>query len=1111
MSDIARHPEWYRDAIIYEVHVRAFQDSNGDGIGDFPGLERRLDYLQELGVTALWLLPFYPSPLRDDGYDIADYRDVHAAYGTLDDFGRFLEAAHARGLHVITELVINHTSDQHAWFQRARRAPPGDPARDFYVWSETPTPYQDARIIFQDFERSNWTWDPVANAYFWHRFYSHQPDLNFDNPAVHEAIFAVLDFWLGMGVDGLRLDAVPYLYEREGTNCENLPETHAFLKKLRAHVDRLFPNRMLLAEANQWPEDAVAYFGDGDECHMNFHFPLMPRLYMAMAQEDRFSLVDILEQTPPLPAGCQWATFLRNHDELTLEMVTDEERLAMLRSYAAQPRARVNLGIRRRLAPLMQNHRPRTELMLGLLLSLPGTPVLYYGDEIGMGDNIYLGDRDAVRTPMQWSSDRNAGFSLSNPQQLFLPLVIDPEYHYTSVNVEVQQANPTSLLWHTRRVLGLRRRHPALGRGRLSFLEVDNRKVLAFLRQTDDEDLLVVANLARSPQSAELDLSAFAGFTPTELAGPTPFPPIGELPYHLSLAPYAYYWFRLDPIDRDPPWVLERAAPPPRWELERFDWADLLGRGGEERWSRTLGHFLERQRWFVEAPVRAVRVLDILPLDGAIRLLVLEVSTDRGEQRLVLPLALARGAQVEEARTQRSPVVAYLHADLGDGADECALFDPTTLPEFAEAVLSLLAEPRTCRGQRGELRVRALPGDDVAVRRSAQPRQTLRAFQPDAPVTRVQVDGLYEIALYRRLGTGGDTADELASVATSARLPLVATQLGGIYWRDADAAEAHTVALVSDHVQAPSNAREWLHDEAMRFFEGEVTRTGFAPAHLPDHAQRGRAERQDDIGPTLAALRSLGGDLAALHMTLADAGGEAGALAFSQLYQRSLYQDFRTTARRALDALERARANLPAALARRAQALVEQEQGLLDALDDVVGERLQAARIRVHGDLSLARLRWTGHSFVLAELAGSLDAPASEQRLLRSPIFDLAALVADVERVAAGAGAALDERGIDRLLDLDAVRRFWVATLVEGLSSAYREAIAAHPEHARLIPGDDTAFRTLLRAFVLRRLLADLERSLRLDPPAFDPVGERLEAIVEWLPDWSHDPAPRRG
>ena len=566
----AERSDWFKDAVIYEIHVRAFQDANGDGTGDFDGLTSRLDYLVELGVTALWLLPFYPSPLRDDGYDIADYRSVNSDYGTMRSFKRFLAAAHARDLKVITELVINHTSDQHAWFQRARRAPAGSPERDFYVWTDDPTQWSDARIIFQDFEGSNWTWDPVAQQYYWHRFYSHQPDLNFDNPAVETAIMELLDYWLDLGVDGLRLDAIPYLYERDGTNCENLPETHAFLKRMRTHMDRNYGDRMFLAEANQWPEDAVAYFGDGDECHMNFHFPLMPRMFMAVQMENRTPITDILEQTPLPPDGCQWATFLRNHDELTLEMVTDEERQMMLRAYARDTEMRINLGIRRRLAPLLGNDRRKIELLNALLFSLPGTPVLYYGDEIGMGDNVYLGDRDGVRTPMQWSADRNGGFSNSNPHRLYLPLITEQGYHYESVNVDTQTHNPASLLSWMRQLIALRKRRPVMGRGAIEFLEPDSPHVLAFVRSMPgEESLLCVANLSRLAQHVELDLRDFVHHVPVEAFGQTTFTTITESPYHLTLAPYGFFWFSL----RAPQEAVEsrRRAPHPARVVGRGD------------------------------------------------------------------------------------------------------------------------------------------------------------------------------------------------------------------------------------------------------------------------------------------------------------------------------------------------------------------------------------------------------------------------------------------------------------------------------------------------------------------------------------------------------------
>jgi maltose alpha-D-glucosyltransferase/alpha-amylase len=548
-KDNARDPSWYKRAIIYELPVKSFFDANDDGIGDFPGLIEKLDYIESLGVTCLWLLPFFPSPLRDDGYDIANYCQIHSSYGTLEDFKRFLDAAHERRLHVVIEFVLNHTSAEHPWFQRARRAPAGSVERDYYVWSDTNEKYRDARIIFLDSEQSNWTWDPVAQSYYWHRFFHHQPDLNYDNPAVLQELLSIVDFWLELGVDGFRLDAVPYLVEREGTNCENLPETHTVLKAIRRHVDEHWPNRMLLAEANQWPADVRAYFGGGDECHMAYHFPLMPRMFMGLHLEDRYPIVEIMQQTPAIPDGCQWALFLRNHDELTLEMVNDEERDYMYLAYSADPQARINLGIRRRLAPLMGNNRRRIELLNSLLFSFPGTPIVYYGDEIGMGDNTYLGDRNGVRTPMQWTSERNARFSRADPARLYSPVIMDPIYGYQAVNVESQERDGSSLMQWMKNLIGLRKLFPAFGFGSLEFLHPANRKVLAYVRRYGSDAILCVANLSRSVQPVELDLSPFAGLTPVEVLGYTDFPVVGQQPYFLTLGPYGFYWFELQRRD----------------------------------------------------------------------------------------------------------------------------------------------------------------------------------------------------------------------------------------------------------------------------------------------------------------------------------------------------------------------------------------------------------------------------------------------------------------------------------------------------------------------------------------------------------------------------------
>ncbi len=710
MAGMGDDPLWFKDAVIYQLHVKSFFDSADDGIGDFQGLTRKLDYLQDLGVSAIWLMPFCPSPLRDDGYDIADYRNINPAYGTLRDFKKFLAEAHRRGLRVITELVVNHTSDQHAWFQRARRAKPGSPWRDWYVWSDTPQRYTDARIIFQDFETSNWTWDPVAGAYYWHRFYSHQPDLNYDNPQVRKAILATLDFWYGMGVDGLRLDAIPYLFEREGTNCENLAETHRFLQEMRAHVDAKFKNRMLLGEANQWPEDAVAYFGDGDECHMAFHFPLMPRLFMAMHMEDRFPILDILDQTPAIPESCQWAIFLRNHDELTLEMVTDEERDYMYRVYAQDPRMRINLGIRRRLLPLLGNHRRLTELANALLFSLPGSPVIYYGDEIGMGDNVYLGDRDGVRTPMQWSADRNAGFSRANPQKLFLPVIISPEYHYEVINVEVQHANPHSTLWWMKRLIALRKRFKAFSRGAIEFLTPDNHRILAFTRCYENERLLIVCNLSRFVQHVQLDLSAYPGMVPVELFGRTSFPSISAAPYFLSLGPHSFYWFYLTPPQTvsEGTYTQTGEAAIPVVEVDCNE-EEIFNCKAIAQLETALPGFLTRSRWFggKARPLKHAGIVDMFMLTRESKrwaIAIVRVDYLSGETELyTVPMALAHEGESDRL-LQEHPQTLIAWLKIKEGSSRVLLYDALADTAFGEALLDVLTRKRTIHGRSGQMR-----------------------------------------------------------------------------------------------------------------------------------------------------------------------------------------------------------------------------------------------------------------------------------------------------------------------------------------------------------------------------------------------------------------------
>ncbi|HJT79319.1 MAG TPA: maltose alpha-D-glucosyltransferase, partial [Gemmataceae bacterium] len=770
------------------------------------------------------------SPLRDDGYDIADYTDIHPLYGTMADFKQFLREAHRRGLRVITELVINHTSDQNAWFQRARRAAPGSAARNFYVWSDTTEKYKEARIIFKDFESSNWAWDPLANAYYWHRFYSHQPDLNFDNPTVHKAVLDLLDFWLKMGIDGLRLDAIPYLYERDGTNCENLPETHEFLKKLRRHVDDNFEGRMLLAEANQWPEDSVAYFGDGDECHMAFHFPVMPRLFMAIRMEDRFPILDILHQTPPIPETSQWAMFLRNHDELTLEMVTDEDRDYMYRVYAQDPRARINLGIRRRLAPLLENHRGKIELMNALLFSLPGTPVIYYGDEIGMGDNIYLGDRNGVRTPMQWSGERNAGFSKANPQRLYAPLIIDPAYHYEAVNVEAQQNNPNSLLWWVKRTVGLRKEYRAFGRGTLEFLTPDNPKILAFVRRYESERLVVVANLSRHVQHVELDLNAFQGLAPVEMFGRTRLPAVGDRPYSLTLGPYAFYWLTLEPQKAAALRLSHQERPVPVLEVPG-PWEAVFQGKAHEELEDALPAYLEASSWFGKKPrqTEAAMILETIPVPynarGAQLALIQVEYTEDTPETYVLPLAFAAGAHADEVQRGRpEAVVARLRLTRpgnGTPAEEGVLYDPVGDRAFDLALLEMVLRPRRIKKPGGELQAWR--------QRTFRPPQPAEGLpepvslrRPHSNSTILYGDQLV-LKLFRRVEEGVNPELEMARFLTERTdFRQVPPPAGALEYRRGWG-EPLTLALLEGFVHSQGDAWHYMLNALGRFFEAAQT------------------------------------------------------------------------------------------------------------------------------------------------------------------------------------------------------------------------------------------------------------------------------------------------
>lgn len=1038
---------WFKTAIIYELHVRSFCDSNADGIGDFTGLISKLDYLQDLGVTALWLLPFYPSPLLDDGYDISDYHSVNPSYGTLDDFRDFLSQAHDRGLKVITELVINHTSDQHPWFQRARLSSRGSPERDFYVWSDTPEAFEEARIIFKDFESSNWAWDAVASAYYWHRFYSHQPDLNFDNPEVQKAVFETLDFWLSMGVDGLRLDAVPYLFEREGTSCENLPETHEFLRKLRGHVDGKFPDRMLLAEANQWPEDAAAYFGQGDECHMEFHFPLMPRLFMSLQMEDRFPLVDILEQTPPIPDGCQWAIFLRNHDELTLEMVTDEERDYMVRIYAGDARARINLGIRRRLAPLLGNDRRKMELINSLLLSLPGTPILYYGDEIGMGDNFYLGDRNGVRTPMQWNADRNAGFSRANPQQLFLPVIIDPEFHYETVNTEMQRQNLSSLFWWMRRTLGVRKSHPAFSAGELKFLPCGNPKVVAFLRCHEEEVLLVVANLSRFSQSVGIPLAGYEGWIPRELFGGSHFPAICKEPFLFTLGPHGFFWLALqrpDPREAAP----ESGLPILQSEAE---WTPGLLRALEQN---VLPHALRQYRWFgaKQNEIREIRIAECFAAsaDDPTRVLLVDVAFyDRASATYVLPLTIGP-------------------ADLGDpGAAPLAgfpngkvIWDSLAVGGVRERILRIVEQGEVWRAGSSKLE-----GYGSADATGEMPSRKLGGEQSNSSIV---FGEKLTLKLFRQFEAGPHPDAGILQALARASFPHVPSYFGEI--RCSRNGLEGVVGLLTSYVSNQGDGWLFIQDALQRFWERILAAQPEASMEtlFPEVVGANVPER----------IRQLGQRTGELHRCLQSMTSPAFAPeAFTGYYQRSLYQSLRNMVRRTELELRQSLERLPGTVRPDAERWLESVPQLLGFYSRLMHQRLDAKKIRIHGDYHLGQVLNTGKDFVILDFEGEPRRSLGERLLKRSAMVDVAGMIRSFDYAVQ---IALRKARPEDQPRLQAWGRKYLDHISTLFLSGYSEATRDCDD---LLPSAPEDFQFLLRACLLDKTVYEIgyELGYRLD------------------------------
>lgn len=1036
-------PLWYKDAVIYQVHVKSYFDSNNDGVGDFPGLIAKLDYIKELGVNTIWLLPFYPSPRRDDGYDIAEYRGVSADYGTMADAKRFIAEAHKRGLRVITELVINHTSDQHPWFQRARKAKKGSKARDFYVWSDDDQKYDGTRIIFLDTEKSNWTWDPVAGQYFWHRFYSHQPDLNFDNPQVMKAVLSVMRYWLDMGIDGLRLDAIPYLIERDGTNNENLPETHVVLKQIRAEIDANYPDRMLLAEANQWPEDTQLYFGDvkgdnGDECHMAFHFPLMPRMYMALAQEDRFPITDILRQTPEIPANCQWAIFLRNHDELTLEMVTDKERDYLWNYYAADRRARINLGIRRRLAPLMERDRRRIELLNSLLLSMPGTPTLYYGDEIGMGDNIYLGDRDGVRTPMQWSIDRNGGFSRADPASLVLPAIQDPLYGYQSVNVETQAGDPHSLLNWTRRMLAVRKQSKAFGRGSLKMLSPSNRRILAYTREYTGVDgkheiILCVANVSRSAQAAELDLSAFAGMVPVEMLGGNAFPPIGQLNFLLTLPPYGFYWFVLAAENQMPSWHVEPAQSLPDFNTlvlkKRLE--ELL----EEPARTTLEHtalptWLPKRRWFAgkDSAIEGVRIAYGVRFgDPQHPVLFSELEVTSGGQvgRYLLPFGLLGEDQFGAALPQQLAL-----ARVRRGRQVGLITDAFALDSFVRNVLLALQANTVLSSTQGEIRFEAT---ELLAGLGLNAESEVRYLSAEQSNSSVAVGGSLVLKLIRKVAAGVHPELEMGAYLTAAGFAHISPLLGSVIRRD-EQGQDNLLMIAQGYLSNQGDAWEWTQNNLERAIRDEMAEV------ISEQQQHYNAlgELQDFAG-------MLGQRLGEMHQVLAAPSDnpDFAPLKSTAKDAQAWGKQISAQLERVLQLLKQHENNLEPADRQRVSQLLQGKKAILAYVQTLAKQAIGGLRIRVHGDLHLGQVLVIKGDAYLIDFEGEPARPLEERRGKHSPYKDVSGVLRSFDYAAA---MALNVQGVDSseqaLASRQRVTERYLAQAREAFVEAYRLATA---------------------------------------------------------------------
>ncbi|MCX8252838.1 Maltose alpha-D-glucosyltransferase [Beijerinckiaceae bacterium RH AL1] len=1073
--------QWYRDAIIYQLHVKSFFDANNDGVGDFIGVTQKLDYIKELGATAIWVMPFYPSPLRDDGYDISDYRGINPSYGTPRDFKLFVKAAHERGIRVITELVINHTSDQHPWFQRARAAKKGSAAREFYVWSDTEEKYKDTRIIFLDTEKSNWTWDEKAQAFYWHRFYSHQPDLNFDNPRVIEAVLDVMRYWLDLGVDGLRLDAIPYLCEREGTNCENLEETHKVLKIIRAEVDKDYPDRMLLAEANQWPEETAQYFGDGDECHMAFHFPLMPRIYMALAQEDRHPITDIMRQTPEIPEGCQWSIFLRNHDEMTLEMVTDKERDYLWKFYAADKRARINLGIRRRLAPLLDNDRRKIELLNSLLLSMPGTPCLYYGDEIGMGDNIYLGDRDGVRTPMQWSVDRNGGFSRADPQKLFLPTIQDSTYGFQAVNVEAQLASPTSMINWLRRMIAVRRSHKAMGRGSLKFLYPQNRKVLAYLRELDDETILCVVNVSNAPQAVELDMSEYNGTGLTELTAGTSFPRIGELPYLLTLPAYGFYWFRLEKVSEDG--KISSAFLPELFTLVAAGPLENIFAGRELKMFETTAapSYLATRRWFAAKGARigkvSVRDYAVLrePPHGRYMMPLVSVPVGRGEEQIYfMPLAADLFSDEDDSLTP------FAVARLRRAARMGLLYDADASPDFAAAMINVLRIEGTLKTTKGgEIRFTKSPLLDEEEPVDVAGIRRMGAEQSNSSIN---IDDRMALKIYRRLQPGANPEVEIGRFLTDVAHFKNAPPTLGVVEHVAADGTVTAIAVLQRFVRNQGDAWTWTLNVLTRIMDAMA----FSGAHNFAAAQEG-------FEAYTPHMRRLGHRTAEMHKALAtqtdDQAFAAEPLTLADVEEAA--RDARALADKAFARLERLSDGASDNARALAERLIVRKRDAYDLIDHCAVEPVGAIKTRIHGDYHLGQVLVVKDDVVIIDFEGEPARTLEERRMKASPLRDVAGML----RSFAYAVATARRRIAERLPEISSKLNEELIEFSEIFVDAYMESAKDSP----IWIDDEATQRRLLILYTLSKAFYEIDYEAGNRPDWIDIPIEGVLTILDYV------------